>query len=194
MIHSHELHDSPLNHSQTQPLLLTKTYFRQRTKLQERLHFKFVLRKKSKEVPSADNQRKIKDLIARFHSWNHLFMCDAAKACSRSAKKRTAWRSCDAQKQNGRRDSQPKLTKFNLNHSSSSCLPAFFTENTRYIAAKHHAKQHEKRSSTYKMRFLCPGLNSESSSDDFTRSNSLVDENEHNRDPFGKRKKWIDEW
>ncbi len=27
-----------------------------------------------------------------------LFMSDAAKACSRSAKKRTAWRSCDAQK------------------------------------------------------------------------------------------------
>jgi hypothetical protein len=70
------------------------------------------------------NQRKIKDLIARFHSWNHLFMCDVAKACSRSAKKRTAWRSCDAQKQSGRCNSQPKLTKFSLNHSSSSCLPA----------------------------------------------------------------------
>jgi hypothetical protein len=70
------------------------------------------------------NQRKIKDLIARFHSWNHLFMCDIAKACSRSAKKCTAWRSCDAQKQNDWHNSQPKLTKFSLNHSSSSCLPA----------------------------------------------------------------------
>jgi hypothetical protein len=70
------------------------------------------------------NQRKIKDLIARFHSWNHLFMCDATKACLKSAKKRTAWRSCDAQKQNDRRDSQPKLTKFSLNHSFFSCLPA----------------------------------------------------------------------
>jgi hypothetical protein len=70
------------------------------------------------------NQRKIKDLIAKFHSWNHLFMCDAAKACSRSAKKSTAWRSCDAQKQSGCRDSQPKLTKFSLNHNSSSCLSA----------------------------------------------------------------------
>jgi hypothetical protein len=70
------------------------------------------------------NQRKIKNLIARFHSWNHLFMSDTTKACSRSAKKRTAWRSCDAQKQSGRRDSQPKLTKFSSNYSSSSCLPA----------------------------------------------------------------------
>jgi hypothetical protein len=70
------------------------------------------------------NQRKIKDLIAKFHSWNHLFMCDVTKACSRSTKKCTAWRSCDAQKQNGQHDSQPKLTKFSLNHSSSSCLPA----------------------------------------------------------------------
>jgi hypothetical protein len=69
------------------------------------------------------NQRKIKDLIARFHSWNHLFMCDTAKACLKSAKKRTTWRSCDAQKQRSRRDSQLKLTKFSLNHSSSSCLP-----------------------------------------------------------------------
>ncbi len=70
------------------------------------------------------NQRKIKDLIARFHSWNYLFMCDAVKACSRSTKKRTAWRNCYAKKQSGRRDSQPKLTKFSLNHSSFSCLPA----------------------------------------------------------------------
>ncbi len=70
------------------------------------------------------NQRKIKDLIARFHSWNHLFMSNAAKACSRRAKKHTAWRSCDAQKQSGRPDSQPKLTKFSSNHSSSSSLPA----------------------------------------------------------------------
>jgi hypothetical protein len=70
------------------------------------------------------NQRKIKDLIAKFHSWNHLFMCDAAKACSKSAKKRTTWRSYDAQKQSGQRDSQPKLTKFSLNHSSFSCLLA----------------------------------------------------------------------
>jgi hypothetical protein len=36
-------------------------------------------------------------------------MSDAAKACSRSAKKCTAWRSCVAQKQNGQRDSEPKL-------------------------------------------------------------------------------------
>jgi len=70
------------------------------------------------------NQRKIKDLIAKFHSWNYLFMCDVAKACSRSAKKCIVWRSCDAQKQNGRCNSQPKLTKFSLNHCSSSCLPA----------------------------------------------------------------------
>jgi hypothetical protein len=81
-------------------------------------------RKGQKRYLVQTNQRKIKDLIARFHSWNHLFLCDAAKACSRSAKKCTAWRSCDVQKQNGRRNSQPKLTKFSLNHSSSSCLPA----------------------------------------------------------------------
>ncbi len=70
------------------------------------------------------NQRKNKDLIAQFHPWNHLFMFDAAKASSRSTKKCNPWRSCDAQKQSSRRDSEPKLTKFSSNHSSSSCLPA----------------------------------------------------------------------
>jgi len=70
------------------------------------------------------NQRKNKDLIARFHSWNHLFMSDVPKASSRSAKKCTPWRSCNAKKQSDRRDSEPKLTKFSSNHSSSSCLPA----------------------------------------------------------------------
>jgi len=34
---------------------------------------------------------------------------DVAKACSRSAKKHTAWRSCDAQKQSGQRDFDPKF-------------------------------------------------------------------------------------
>jgi len=125
MIHSHELHDSPLNHSQTQPLCYwPKLTSNSITKLQERLHFKFVLRKKSKEVPSANKPKKDQKFHARFHSWNHLFMCDAPKACSRNAKKRTAWRSYDAQKHSSRRDSQPKLTKFSLNHSSFSCLPA----------------------------------------------------------------------
>jgi hypothetical protein len=36
-------------------------------------------------------------------------MSDAAKACSRSAKKRTEWRSCNAQKQSDRHHSEPKL-------------------------------------------------------------------------------------
>jgi hypothetical protein len=84
----------------------------------------FYWGKSQKRYLVQTNQRKIKDLIARFHSWNHLFMCDAAKACSKSTKKCTTWRSYDVQKQSGRRDSQQKLTKFSLNHSSSSCLPA----------------------------------------------------------------------
>jgi hypothetical protein len=80
--------------------------------------------KRQKRYLVHTNQRKNKDLIARFHSWNHLFMFDAAKASSRSAKKCTPWRSCDAQKQSGRRNLEPKLMKFSSNHSSSSYLPA----------------------------------------------------------------------
>jgi hypothetical protein len=62
----------------------------------------------------AIDRNLLPDLIARFHSWNHLFMSDVAKACSRSAKKHTAWRSCYAQKQSDRCDCQPKLTKFSI--------------------------------------------------------------------------------
>jgi hypothetical protein len=82
------------------------------------------LGKNQKRYLVQTNQRKIKDLIARFHSWNHLFICDAIKACSRNPKKRSTCWSYDTQKQSGRCDSQPKLTKFSLNHSSFSCLPA----------------------------------------------------------------------
>jgi hypothetical protein len=59
---------------------------------------KLYSEKSQKRYLVQTNQRKIKDLITRFHSWNHLFMSDAAKASSRSAKKCTPWRSCDAQK------------------------------------------------------------------------------------------------
>jgi len=43
-----------------------------------------------------------------------------------------------------------------------------FTKSTRFVAAKHDAKQHERRSNTYKMQFLCHKLNLESSNDDGT--------------------------
>ncbi len=137
------------------------------------------------------NQRKIKDLIARFHSWNHLFMSDVAKACSRSAKKRTAWGSCDAQKQSGRSDSQPKLTKFSSNHSSSSCLPASSPKIQDLLQQNTMQNNTKDDRIPTKCNSCVLGSISESSEDDGTRSNSLVDENEHNRDPFGKRWKRI---
>jgi hypothetical protein len=43
-----------------------------------------------------------------------LFMSDVAKVCSRSAKKRTAWRNWDAQKPSGRCNSEPKLGSFSF--------------------------------------------------------------------------------
>jgi hypothetical protein len=117
------------------------------------------------------NQRKIKDLIAGFHCWNHLFMSDATKACSRSAKKRTAWRSCEAQNQSGRRDSEPKLTKFSSNHTSSSFLltssPKIqdsFQQNTMQNSTK------DDRVPSKSNSCVLVSINSESSSDDGTRS------------------------
>jgi hypothetical protein len=126
MIHYHELHDSPFNHSQTQPLYYwPKLTSGNVTKLKKRLHFKFVLRKKSKEVPSADKPKKDQGSHSQVPLLEpppiYVWHC---QGLLKKRQKSTMWRSRDAQKQNNWRDSQPKLTKFSSNHSSSSCLLA----------------------------------------------------------------------
>jgi hypothetical protein len=126
MIHSHELHDCPLNHSQTQPLCYwPKLTSGSVTKLQERLKFKIVLRKKSKEIPSAHKPEKNQGShspVPLSEPPIYVWRCQGLlkkrqKAYCVEELRRT-------KTQSGRRDSQPILTKFSSNHSSSSCLSA----------------------------------------------------------------------
>jgi len=73
LIHFHELHDSPFNHSQTQPPK-PKLTSNSITKLQERLKFKFVLRKKSKEIPSAHKPEKYQGSHSPLWQLHYLLM------------------------------------------------------------------------------------------------------------------------